>query len=163
PYVLADAGSTFGHAANGSLLLAIPVAMLAGLVSFLSPCVLPLVPGYLSYITGLSGADLVAQAENDGDARRRWHVSGRVLAGPTLPAARGPAAPANAASAGPGALLTFVYCLGLGLPFIATGLAFRHALGAFAVVKRHYGVVVWFGGALLVAVGVLLLTGQWEA
>ncbi|MDQ1684054.1 MAG: cytochrome c-type biosis protein, partial [Frankiaceae bacterium] len=59
PVVLADAGSTFGHAASGSLLLAIPVAMLAGLVSFLSPCVLPLVPGYLSYITGLSGADLV--------------------------------------------------------------------------------------------------------
>lgn len=44
---------------DGSLLLAIPVAMLAGLVSFLSPCVLPLVPGYLGYVTGLSGADLV--------------------------------------------------------------------------------------------------------
>ena len=58
--VLADAGSAFQHAANGSLLLAIPVAMLAGLVSFLSPCVLPLVPGYLSYVTGLSGADLAA-------------------------------------------------------------------------------------------------------
>ncbi|MBA4102088.1 MAG: cytochrome C biogenesis protein ResC, partial [Arthrobacter sp.] len=36
---------------NGSLLLAIPVALLAGLVSFLSPCVLPLVPGYLGYVT----------------------------------------------------------------------------------------------------------------
>ena len=44
--------------ADGSLLLAIPVAAAAGLVSFLSPCVLPLVPGYLSYITGLTGADL---------------------------------------------------------------------------------------------------------
>ncbi|MGG5175206.1 cytochrome c biogenesis CcdA family protein [Pseudarthrobacter sp. J1763] len=43
---------------NGSLLLAIPVALLAGLVSFLSPCVLPLVPGYLGYVTGLSGVDL---------------------------------------------------------------------------------------------------------
>ena len=47
---------------NGSLLLAIPVALLAGLVSFLSPCVLPLVPGYLGYVTGLTGVDL-AEAE----------------------------------------------------------------------------------------------------
>src|SRR5262245_6866126 len=45
-------------ALEGSLFLAIPVALVAGLVSFLSPCVLPLVPGYLSYVTGLSGADL---------------------------------------------------------------------------------------------------------
>ncbi|MEU7893546.1 cytochrome c biogenesis protein CcdA [Nonomuraea sp. NPDC049152] len=40
--------------ASGSLLLAVPIAVLAGLVSFLSPCVLPLVPGYLSYVTGMS-------------------------------------------------------------------------------------------------------------
>jgi cytochrome c-type biogenesis protein len=46
---------------NGSLLLAIPVALLAGLVSFLSPCVLPLVPGYLGYVTGLTGVDLQKQ------------------------------------------------------------------------------------------------------
>lgn len=43
---------------DGSLLVALPVAILAGLVSFLSPCVLPLVPGYLGYVTGLSGVDL---------------------------------------------------------------------------------------------------------
>ena len=46
---------------NGSLLLAVPVALLAGLVSFLSPCVLPLVPGYLGYVTGLTGVDLQKQ------------------------------------------------------------------------------------------------------
>ena len=46
---------------NGSMLLAIPVAALAGLVSFLSPCVLPLVPGYLGYVTGLTGVDLQKQ------------------------------------------------------------------------------------------------------
>ena len=46
---------------DGSLLLAVPVAVLAGLVSFLSPCVLPLVPGYLGYVTGLTGADLEEQ------------------------------------------------------------------------------------------------------
>src|SRR5438270_5931077 len=78
--LLADAGTSFQHAANGSLLLAIPVAALAGLVSFLSPCVLPLVPGYLSYVTGLAGADLAPEPEPS----RRFHVSGRVLAGSTL-------------------------------------------------------------------------------
>ena len=58
--LVATAGSSFQHAADGSLILAIPVAALAGLVSFLSPCVLPLVPAYLSYVTGLSAADLAA-------------------------------------------------------------------------------------------------------
>ena len=243
--VLAGAGSSFQHAANGSLLLAIPVALVAGLVSFLSPCVLPLVPGYLSYVTGLSGADLAD--DRRADLRR---VSGRVFAGsllfvlglaavfvsegalfgnigsrllahqtvvdrvggvvaialgivfigvlpktqrewrihklpraglvgapllgvlfavgwtpcigPTLGVVLGLALDDNTATAGRGALLTFVYCLGLGIPFIVTALAFRHALGAFAVVKRHYGVVMWAGGLLLVTVGVLLVTGTWQ-
>ncbi len=52
--------------------LAIPVALIAGLVSFFSPCVVPLLPGYISYVTGLSGADLES-------ARR-----GRILAGTSL-------------------------------------------------------------------------------
>src|SRR5256885_17146455 len=77
--LLADAGSSFQHAANGSLLLAIPVALIAGLVSFLSPCVLPLVPGYLSYVTGLSGADLAAEQRE-----RVRRVSMRVFAGSLL-------------------------------------------------------------------------------
>lgn len=57
---------------DGSLLVALPIALVAGLVSFLSPCVLPLVPGYLSYVTGMSGADLAEQ--------RR----GRILTGTVL-------------------------------------------------------------------------------
>src|SRR5262245_66452923 len=70
-------GSAMGEwfhetAASGSLLLAIPVALIAGLVSFFSPCVIPLLRGYLSYATGLSGADLE-------HARR-----GRLLAGALL-------------------------------------------------------------------------------
>ena len=60
------------QAAAGSLALAVPVALLAGLVSFFSPCVIPLLPGYLSYATGLSGADL----EN---ARRGRMLSGALL------------------------------------------------------------------------------------
>ncbi len=64
------------QAATGSLALALPVAAIAGLVSFFSPCVIPLLPGYLSYATGLSGADLAA-----GEADRR---RGRMLLGSVL-------------------------------------------------------------------------------
>ncbi|GIJ47295.1 cytochrome C biogenesis protein CcdA [Virgisporangium aliadipatigenens] len=64
-------GESFaGVAESGPLVAAVAVAALAGLVSFLSPCILPLVPGYLSYVTGLAGADLEA-------GRRR----GRIVAG----------------------------------------------------------------------------------
>ncbi|GAA3012412.1 cytochrome c biogenesis protein CcdA [Streptomyces sp. KhCrAH-43] len=61
-----------GTVMNGALLVALPIALLGGLVSFFSPCVLPLVPGYLSYVTGVSGADLA-------EARR-----GRMVAGASL-------------------------------------------------------------------------------
>lgn len=55
---------------SGSMLLALPLAMVAGVVSFLSPCVLPLVPGYLSYITGLSAAEVF-----DDTGRRRARLA----------------------------------------------------------------------------------------
>ncbi|MFI8438609.1 cytochrome c biogenesis CcdA family protein [Streptomyces sp. NPDC079020] len=61
-----------GTVEGGALLVALPLALLAGLVSFFSPCVLPLVPGYLSYVTGVSGTDLA-------EARR-----GRIVAGASL-------------------------------------------------------------------------------
>lgn len=60
---------------SSSLLLAIPVALIAGLVSFFSPCVVPLLPGYLSYTTGLSGADLESSRKGN---------RGRMLAGSLL-------------------------------------------------------------------------------
>jgi cytochrome c-type biogenesis protein len=67
-------GESFADiAGSGPLLTAVAVAAIAGLVSFLSPCVLPLVPGYLSYVTGLAGADLDA-----------GHRRGRILAGVSL-------------------------------------------------------------------------------
>jgi cytochrome c biogenesis protein CcdA len=65
--LVAGASTAFEHAASGSLILAIPVAFIAGLVSFLSPCVLPLVPAYLSYVTGLSAADLAADTHPVSD------------------------------------------------------------------------------------------------
>src|ERR687893_1501272 len=61
-------------AVGGSMVVAVPVAMLAGLVSFFSPCVVPLLPGYLSYATGLGAAEVV-----EGSSRR-----GRMLAGASL-------------------------------------------------------------------------------
>ena len=63
-------------AGSGSMAVAVPIAVLAGLVSFFSPCVIPLLPGYLSYTTGLSGADL---ADSEAAPHR-----GRMLAGSTL-------------------------------------------------------------------------------
>lgn len=63
-------------ALSGSLLLAVPVAIIAGLVSFFSPCVLPLLPGYISYATGISGADL---AEGRLSGRRSRMLLGSLL------------------------------------------------------------------------------------
>ncbi|MEU8777022.1 cytochrome c biogenesis protein CcdA [Streptomyces sp. NPDC048606] len=237
---LASGPDTVSSLVNGTVLVAAPVAFLAGLVSFLSPCVLPLVPGYLSYVTTLSVADLTdargarrgrmvtgallfvlgftavlvsggalfghfgrTLAEHQetvtrvlggltvlmglafmgflpGFAQRelRSHrrpalglagapVLGAVFAvgwtpcvGPTLAAVQ--ALAWTEASAARGALLMAVYSLGLGLPFVLAALAFRRALGAFGVVKRHYPWVLRIGGGLLVLVGVLLATGVWN-
>ena len=73
-----------------------------------------------------------------------------------------PAAVWACATAARGALLTVAYCIGLGVPFIVAGLAFRKALGAFSVIKRHYAWVVRGGGILLIVVGILLVTGEWN-
>jgi cytochrome c-type biogenesis protein len=59
-------------------------------------------------------------------------------------------------------VLTVAYCLGLGLPFVLFGLGFRRLLGALAVIRRHSVWVTRVGGAMLVAVGLLLLTGAWN-
>jgi len=231
-----DLGHWFATTAyDGSLLLAVPVALVAGLVSFFSPCVVPLLPGYLSYTTGLSGADLAAARRGRmlagsllfvlgfsfvfisfgaligavGDwlfayqrqitfvmgvlvimlglvfmgvvpwMQRDWRVHkvpsvGLAAApllgvlfglgwtpciGPTLSAVTSLAM--NEASAWRGALLSLAYCLGLGLPFIAAALAYRHMLGTIGWVRRHQQWVTALGGAMLVAVGVLLVTGWW--
>jgi cytochrome c-type biogenesis protein len=225
---------------SGALLLALPVAVFGGLVSFFSPCVLPLVPGYLSYVTGAGGADLAEARrgrlvlgatlfvlgfsavfvslgtffgsfgntllEHRTTLNRvfgvltillglvfmglltrltsltqrefRFHVKPAVglagapmlgvvfglgwtpCIGPTLAAVNFLAF--NEATAARGAILTFAYCLGLGVPFIVAALAFRRALGAFGWVKAHYRWVMRLGGAMLVATGLLLVTGVWD-
>jgi cytochrome c-type biogenesis protein len=235
--VALDLGTWFRDTAlDGSLLLAVPVAMVAGLVSFFSPCVVPLLPGYLSYTTGLSGADLASARRGRmlagsllfvlgfsfvfvsfgalfgavGDwlweyqrsvtvvlglltilvgiaflgavpwLQRDWRIH-RVPAvglaaapllgvlfglgwtpciGPTLGAITTLAV--NEGSAERGALLSFVYCLGLGLPFVVAALAYRRMLGAIGWVRRHQQWVTRLGGLMLIAVGVLLVTGWWD-
>ena len=227
-----DVGSTI---ADGSLLIAIPIAVAAGLVSFLSPCVLPLVPAYLSYVTGLVGLDLeepkrgrmlagtalfvlgftavfvsygalfgglgavlleyqrelevvlglltiamglafigVLPGFNRDVRVHRVPVVGLAGApllgvlfglgwtpciGPTLAAVQ--ALAITEASAVRGAVLTLFYCLGLGLPFILTAVAFRRAAGAFDWVKAHYVGIMRLGGGMLIALGLLLVTGAW--
>src|SRR4051812_7960425 len=124
------AASTCGHLAGGSLVLAVPVAFVAGLVSFLSPCVLPLVPGYLSYVTGLSAADLA------GDEPR-----------PQGPGAMAATAPVTGVRHR-GRVLTgsLLFVLGFSFVFVSEGLLFgefgtyvtRHSVG----ISRLMGIVV---------------------
>ncbi|GAA4944360.1 cytochrome c biogenesis CcdA family protein [Actinoplanes utahensis] len=75
-----------GAVTDGPMLLAIGAALLAGLVSVLSPCVLPLLPGYLSYVTGLAGSDLEIGSGRApvSTTTRTWAVRSRILAGTVL-------------------------------------------------------------------------------
>ena len=214
----------------------VPVAFIAGLVSFVSPCVLPLVPGYLSAITGFSpdelsdadwrhvltpsllfiasfstvfillgltatalGSELREHQELLTDIgavllvlmgllfigtmfidrlNREFRVEallsragrgGPIVAGAAFSIAwtpcTGPALGGVLTLAGIqgetlyGAFLLAVYSLGLGLPFLLTAVAFSRATSAFAVIKRHYRLIVAGGGAILIAMGVLILSG----
>ncbi|GGW78193.1 cytochrome C biogenesis protein CcdA [Streptomyces lucensis JCM 4490] len=231
----ADAGGN-ATVRSGALLVALPIAVLGGLVSFFSPCVLPLVPGYLSYVTGVVGTDLAearrgrmlagaclfvlgfssvfvstgalfgyfgwtlqehkdvltkvlgvlmilmgvlfmglmpwfTQREFRFHKRPTTGLAGAPILGalfgigwtpcfgPTLTAVN--ALSMDQSSAARGSLLMIAYCMGLGVPFVLTALAFRKALGAFGWVKRHYVWVMRIGGTMMIVTGVLLLTGAW--
>src|SRR5690349_23726136 len=79
------ADSFAGTVTEGPLLVALLVAALVGLVSFLSPCVLPLVPGYLSYVTGLAGAETAATTPGgEGSVGTAVRTRRRTLAGAAL-------------------------------------------------------------------------------
>ena len=212
-------------------------ALAAGIVSFLSPCVLPLVPGYLSAVTGVSANELdqanwrrvlgpsllfvssfsaifiilgltatgLGSTLRDNEEtlktisgvliiamgvlfvaslfitrlNREWHVEallaragkgGPIVAGaafaiawtpcigPTLGAILSAAALTD--DWAHGAFLLAVYSAGLAIPFIATALAFSRMTTAFAVVKRHYQLIVAVGGVILIAMGVLIWTDE---
>ncbi|WP_420752034.1 cytochrome c biogenesis CcdA family protein [Rhodococcus sp. O3] len=247
-------GDTFQSlAASGPLLVAAGACLLAGLVSFASPCVVPLVPGYLSYLAGVVGAEAPAVTETQAQARTttlrsdgRLRVAGAaalfvagftvvfVLAtasvfgaisllsvnrdvlmrvggvvtivmglvfvglipalqrdtrpeprrlsslagapllggvfalgwtpclGPTLAGVISLAAGTEGTTAARGVALIVFYCLGLGLPFVVLALGSARALRGVGWLRSHARTVQIFGGIMLVAVGVALVTGAWD-
>ncbi|SBT50656.1 cytochrome c biogenesis CcdA family protein [Micromonospora auratinigra] len=142
-------GETFKHLAeSGPLLLAVGAAMLAGLVSFLSPCVLPLMPGYLSYVTGLAGADLEGRSRTapppvdaDGDGDRPG--GGVAVAAP--PETRTVAAVKARVLAG-----TLLFIAGFTAVFVATAILFSGVGRLFYEHERTLEIVI---GALVVVLG----------
>ncbi|HEY2570998.1 MAG TPA: cytochrome c biogenesis protein CcdA [Solirubrobacteraceae bacterium] len=216
----------------------IPLALAAGFVSFLSPCVLPLVPGYLSTVIGVTPNDLKAGVgvrrvlvpsllfiasfslifillglsatvigstlndhkqllERVGGAviitlgvvflaspfinmlNREWHSEtllrlagkgGPLVAGAAFAIAWTPCTSitlgailtqaAVSSSAAHGALLLAFYSLGLAIPFLLIAVAFERMTGALAVVKRHFPAIIGIGGAVMIVLGVLIITGE---
>ncbi len=216
----------------------IPLALAAGLVSFLSPCVLPLVPGYLSTVIGVTPVDLKEgvsarrvlipsllfiasfsaifillgmsatvlgsaltthkeELEKIGGVliiamglvflatpfigmfNREWHsetllrLAGRggpLVAGAAFAIAWTPCTSitlsailtqaAVSGSAAHGALLLAFYSAGLAIPFLLIALAFERMTNALDIVKRHFPVIIGIGGAVMIALGVLILTGE---
>ena len=153
----------------GPLILAAPVAAAAGALTFLSPCVLPLVPGYLSYVTGMSGTDAqraeAASAERVAVAPDGTSVPLAAASGtPADPGAAGsPGAPAaRAAAARPGGLTgatrgrtllgTTLFVLGFSLVFATEGLAFG---GLGLVLVRHQEGVTQILGAVTIVLGLM--------
>ena len=220
---------------GGNLALAVPIALLAGLVSFASPCILPLVPGYLGYVGGFDSGEkggrarlllgvalfvlgfsivFVATAVLFGVAglllkqwldlilrvagvllilmgivfigqvsffqrtiKPQWQVAtglagapllGIVFAlgwapcvGPTLSAVFTLATDAeDPVRAG---ILGLAYSLGLGIPFLLVALGFGWVSGSVAWLKRNIRVINIIGGALLIVLGVLMVSGVWRA
>lgn len=242
---------------SGSLLAAMPVALLAGLVSFASPCVLPLVPGYVGYLGGMSGTlgapGAAGGARGEGRAtatatraragqrqllvgvvlfvlgfsavfvllgmvfgwlgvalapwldvimrvmgvavilmglafmgrvpflqkERKLRISPRAgvwgapvlgvvfglgwapCIGPTLSAVL--ALSLDGGTATRGALLAAAYCVGLGLPFIVVAMLYSRSTRAIGFLRRHRVTIMRIGGAVLVLLGLALVTGLWGA
>ena len=155
---------------TGPLILAAPIAAAAGALTFLSPCVLPLVPGYLSYVTGMSGTDAqraeAATAERvavtpDGTSVRRGRGGQRVRT-QARPAPAGPPRPARAAAARPSGLAgatrgrtllgTVLFVIGFSLVFATEGLAFG---GLGLVLVRHQEGVTQILGAVTIVLGLM--------
>jgi cytochrome c-type biogenesis protein len=220
---------------EGGLLLGAPVALAAGVLSFASPCVLPLVPGYLGYVGGVDrtgtrarsrivlgaalfvlgfsvvfvltfvvfGAagyflvqyqDLITRIAGVvvvllgivfigglGPLQQKlapeWRPRTGLIGAPLLGAVfavgwtpcLGPMLTTittlalSSASVGTAAALAVCYSLGLGVPFVLLAIGFGWATGAVAVLRRHIRAINLTGGALLVVIGVLMVTGVWGA
>jgi cytochrome c-type biogenesis protein len=238
-------------AAAGPLLLALGVCLLAGLVSFASPCVVPLVPGYLSYLAAVVGVDEQPDEKPGSGAIKappaaRWRVAGSAALfvagfttvfvlgtvavlgmtttlitnqlvlqrvggvltivmglvfvglipalqrharfsprqlttvagapvlgavfalgwtpclGPTLTGVITVASATEGANVARGIALVIAYCLGLGIPFVLLAFGSAGAVAGLGWLRRHTRAIQIFGGALLIAVGALLVTGVWN-
>lgn len=225
---------------HDSFAAAAPVAFMAGLISFLSPCVVPLLPGYLAFLGGVIGRDggrpsrgravigslafvagfttvfLTAgylfgglgqslrdhrrvmeiifgvitialgltfaglmpvralQRERRSHFLPRATVAGAYVLGflfalgwtpcigPTLATILGMAAASDTATAWRGTSLAFIYCLGLGIPFVVFALTGEWATGVSAWLRRHSRHVAVVGGVLLVVMGVAEVFGWWH-
>ena len=214
---------------SGFLVTAFPFAFIAGLISFLSPCVLPLVPGYLSFAAGFSvsrgkvllgsflfvlgfsavfvsfgaifgGLGNTLSANEEIISRILGVVTiflgfifyGRFPFSPTIiPKKRttggllgapllgvlfgigwtpciGPALAAvqtlafQESSAARGAVLSFGYCLGLGLPFILSGLSIDKSAKLRSIIYRRGDIISKIGGIFLITLGVLQVLGFWS-
>jgi len=240
-------GETLSNlAAGGPLLLGLLAAALAGLVSFASPCVIPLVPGYISYLTGVVGGEvefgengprvaskhakvagaaalfiagftavfllatvtvfgavsaIALNAETlmriggvvtivmglvfmgavpalQKDTRiqpKKWTtilgapLLGGVFAlgwtpclGPTLAAIISVSVGTAGLTAARGVLLVVAYCVGLGLPFLLVALGSAQAVKSIDFLRRHSRAIQIAGGIMMIAVGLMLLTGAWN-
>jgi cytochrome c-type biogenesis protein len=237
-------------AAAGPLLLALGVCLLAGLVSFASPCVVPLVPGYLSYLAAVVGVSEGQAQPGSGAVEAppgaRWRVAGSAALfvagftavfvlgtvavlgmtttlitnqlvlqrvggvltivmglvfvglipvlqrqarfsprqwttvggapvlgavfalgwtpclGPTLTGVITVASATDGANVARGVVLVIAYCLGLGIPFVLLAFGSAGAVAGLGWLRRHTRAIQIFGGALLIAVGALLVTGVWN-
>jgi cytochrome c-type biogenesis protein len=147
---------------SGPLLFAVPVAAAAGAVTFLSPCVLPLVPGYLSYVTGMSGVD-AQQAAADGVAGGPGTGGGPLPGGGGTAQAPAAVAVSTVAPSGPAAarpqpprrravLGTLLFVLGFTAVFASVGVAFG---GLGAMLERHSAGLTQVFGVLTIVLGLL--------
>lgn len=213
---------------SGFMLAAFPLAVIAGLISFLSPCVLPLVPGYLAFAAGFSrsrgkvflgsvlfvlgfsalfisygalfgqlGSEVAAREELITRVLGVFTIAMGVIflgAFPMMPTVKpkistsgglvgapilgflfgvgwtpciGPALASVQAlafqesSAVRGAILSFGYCIGLGLPFIATGIYFDKSEPLRKFLVKRGRLISQCGGALLILIGLLQVAGLW--
>src|SRR5664280_2515778 len=153
--ISASVGESFAHAVGSApVLLAAPVALAAGLVSFLSPCVLPLVPGYLSYMTGLSGADLaepVRRAAPAPPARAASTSGTTVVLAPSQARAL-----QSTVRTGRVLLGGSLFVLGFSAVFVSYGALFG-GLGSLLV--RHQAVVTRVLGVVTIGLGLAFVGG----
>ena len=215
---------------NGNLILALPIAAIAGLISFASPCVIPLVPGYLTYAAGFSksrgkillgsllfvsgftalfvtygalfgslGSRISANSKTISQVLGALTIvmgfifMGRInlmrsfklsrttnsglLSAPLLgflfglgwTPCIGPALAAvqtlaiESASAERGSILAVAYCFGLGTPFILSGLYLDKSQKMRKFLAKNGDRISFIGGALLIAIGALQITGAWDS